>query len=168
MATATIRPAYSKWADYNKRLREVVGGLTDEQLLLKPSAERWPLWATDRPRPLPARLLAVRLRRRARSRYDLFHQCRLQRPGDDDTENVLNAQQLVEAVDTTFQIVDGCLDRWTLSSLEETLRRPEWDDSWVHTRGAVIQRVFSHDVYHIAEANEILAAYGIGPVDLWD
>ena len=80
MATATIRPAYSKWADYNKRLREVVGGLTDEQLLLKPSAERWPLWAMIG-HALCQRVFDVRLRRRARSRYDLFHQCRLQLPG---------------------------------------------------------------------------------------
>jgi hypothetical protein len=48
------------------------------------------------------------------------------------------------------------------------LRRPEWDDSWVHTRGAVIQRVFSHDVYHVADANAILGAAGAPQVDLWD
>jgi hypothetical protein len=52
--------------------------------------------------------------------------------------------------------------------LKEVLRRPEWDASWVHTRGAVLQRVFSHDVYHVAELNEVLGAAGLAQVDLWD
>ena len=52
--------------------------------------------------------------------------------------------------------------------LGEELRRPEWDGSWVHTRGAVIQRVFSHDVYHIAELNEALGVPGLPQIDLWD
>jgi hypothetical protein len=52
--------------------------------------------------------------------------------------------------------------------LDEELRRPEWDDSWVHARGAVIQRVFSHDVYHCAELNETLGLAGLPQIDLWD
>ena len=42
----TIRPAYSMWPAYDRRLRDVVEGLTEEQLALRPSSERWPLWAT--------------------------------------------------------------------------------------------------------------------------
>ena len=52
--------------------------------------------------------------------------------------------------------------------LDEVLRRAEWDESWVHTRGAVIQRVFSHDVYHLAELNEALGVAGLPQIDLWD
>jgi hypothetical protein len=51
---------------------------------------------------------------------------------------------------------------------DEEIRHPEWDDSWVHTRGAVIQRVFSHDVYHVAEQNETLGRAGLPQVDPWD
>ena len=90
------------------------------------------------------------------------------RPGDDDLEHVLGADALAHALDSTFRIVEACLDRWTLDMLDEELRRPEWDDSWVHTRGSVIQRVFSHDVYHCAELNEVLGIAGLPQVDLWD
>ena len=45
---------------------------------------------------------------------------------------------------------------------------PEWDGSRRHTRGWVIQRVFSHDIYHAAELNETLEANGIPMVDLWE
>jgi len=89
-------------------------------------------------------------------------------PGDDDLENVLNSGQLVEALDSTFRIVEGCLDRWTLDMLGEELRRPEWDGTWVHLRGSVIQRVFSHDVYHSAELSGTLGVAGLPQIDLWD
>jgi hypothetical protein len=32
----------------------------------------------------------------------------------------------------------------------------------------VIQRVFSHDVYHCAELNDALGRHGLPQVDLWD
>jgi hypothetical protein len=38
----------------------------------------------------------------------------------------------------------------------------------VHTRGFVIERVHSHDVYHCAELNEILARAGLPLIDLWN
>lgn len=81
---------------------------------------------------------------------------------------MLSPAALAAALDSTFRIVEACLDRWTLPMLDEVLRRPEWDDSWVHTRGSVIQRVFSHDVYHCAELNEALGIAGLPQVDLWD
>jgi hypothetical protein len=37
MTDLTIRPAYSKWPDYNRALRDVVAGLTDEPLAMCPS-----------------------------------------------------------------------------------------------------------------------------------
>jgi hypothetical protein len=42
----SIRAAYSKWPEYNQRLRDVVGGMTVKQLAFQPSQERWPLWAS--------------------------------------------------------------------------------------------------------------------------
>jgi hypothetical protein len=38
----------------------------------------------------------------------------------------------------------------------------------VHTRGWVIQRVFSHDVWHTVEVNESLGNAGLPQIDLWD
>ena len=52
--------------------------------------------------------------------------------------------------------------------LDELIRRQFGDEEWVHTRGAVIQRVFAHDVYHIAELNEALGRAGLSQIVLWD
>ena len=52
--------------------------------------------------------------------------------------------------------------------LDDVIAHPEWDGSWEHTRGWVIERVFSHDVSHITELNESLGRAGLPQVDLWD
>ena len=89
-------------------------------------------------------------------------------PGDDDLENVLDVDQLVAALDSTFRIIEGCLDRWTLEMLGEEIRRPEFGPDWVHLRGAVIQRVFTHDVWHTEEVNEAPRRAGLPLIELWD
>ena len=164
----TIRPAYSTWPDSDRRLREVVGALTDEQLALRPAPERWPIWATIGHAACQRVFWLCDFAGEPGAATTRFTNAGFDCPGDDDLEHVLSAADLVEALESTFRIVEGCLDRWTLDMLDEVLRRPEWDASWVHTRGAVLQRVFSHDVYHVAELNEVLGAADLAQVDLWD
>jgi hypothetical protein len=165
--TMTIRAAFSTWPLYNRRLRDVIAAMTDEQLAFKPALDRWPIWATvghtacqrvswlcgfagepgAETTPFP----------------DALHYC----PGDEDLEHVLSVVQLVDALDSTFRIVEACLDRWTLEGLEEEVRRQFDSEEWVHTRGWDIQRVFAHDVYHCAELNEVLGLAGLPQIDLW-
>jgi hypothetical protein len=165
---STIRPAYSRWPDYQQRFRDVVAGLTQEQLVLKPSLERWPLWATIGHTACQRVFWLCDFAGQPGAETTRFtdagHDC----PGDDDLEHVLSAAELVEALESTFLIVESCLDRWTLDMLDQELRRPEWGDDWVHTRGSVLQRVFSHDIYHCADINQTLGAAGLPQIDLWD
>ena len=162
-----IRPAYGKWPEYNRRLRDVVASLTDEQLAMKPSPDRWPLWATVGHTACQRVFWLCDFAGEPGAETTPFTNAAYNCPGDDDLENVLSTKQLGEALDSTFRIVEGCLDRWTVDMLDEEIRRPEWDQTWVHTRAAVIQRVFSHDVWHCAELNESLRAAGLPQVDLW-
>jgi DinB superfamily len=168
MSDLAIRPAYSNWPRYNHVFREAVARLTDEQLAVCPSPERWPIWATvghtacqrvswlcgfagepgGESTPFP----------------DALHNC----PGDEDLEHFLTAGALVEALDSTFRIVENCLDRWTLDTLDEEIRRTFGQEEWVHTRGSVIQRVFIHDVSHCAELNETFGRLGLPQIDFWD
>ena len=167
MNTTTIRPAYSSWPDYNRRLRDVVAALTAEQLALSPTPERWPIWASVGHLACQRVFWLCDFAGEGGADTTRFTNAAYNCPGDDDLEHVLSADDLVEALHSTFRIVEGCLDGWTLEMLEEELSRPEWDDTWVHTRGAVIQRVFSHDIYHVAELNETLGRAGLPQVDLW-
>ena len=168
MSELTIRTAYSKWPDYNRRLREVVAGLTVEQLALQPPPERWPLWATLGHTFCQRVFWLCDFAGEPGADTTRFTNAGYDCPGDDDLEHVLSGAALGAALDSTFRIVETCLDRWTVDMLDEEIRRPEWDETWVHTRGSVIQRVFSHDIYHAAELNEALGIAGLPQVDLWD
>jgi hypothetical protein len=48
------------------------------------------------------------------------------------------------------------------------IRHDDWGDWEDRTRGAVIQRVFAHDISHITELNETLSRAGLPLVDIWD
>lgn len=168
MSSPIIRPAFSSWPRYHSALRDVVSALTDEQLAIRPSPDRWPLWATV------GHLACQRISwlcgfaeeagGDATPFPDALHRC----PGDEYLEPVMSGAELVAALDSTFRVVEGVLDRWTVDMLAEEIRRTFGDEEWIHSRGSVLQRVFSHDVWHCAELNETLRREGLPQIDLWD
>jgi len=168
MSADTIRPAFSSWPEYNRRIRDVVAAMSEVQLGMQPSPERWPLWATVGHAACQRVFWLCDFAGEPGAETTPFTDAGNTCPGDEDLEHVLGPDQLADALDSTFRIVEGCLDRWTLDMLDDVLTRPEWDESWVHTRGAVIQRVFSHDVYHCAELNESLGGAGLPQINLWN
>jgi hypothetical protein len=167
MTGASIRPAFGTWALYNERLRDTVAAMTEEQLALQPSPERWPAWATIGHTLCQRVFWLCDLAGEPGADTTRFTNAAFDCPGDDDLEHVLGSADLVEAIDATYRIVDGCLERWTIGALDEVITHPEWGEDRTHTRGWVIQRVFSHDVYHCAELNETLSAAGLPQIDLW-
>jgi uncharacterized damage-inducible protein DinB len=169
MSTMTIRPAYRMWSVYDRRLRDVVASLTEEQLAISPGADRWPIWATVGHLACQRVFWLCDFAGEPGADTTPFTDAAYDCPGDDDLDHVLDAGALVLALDSTFRIVERCLDRWTLDMLEEEIHR-RWDDGqeWVYIRGSVIQRVLVHDVYHCAELNEALGIAGLPQIDLWD
>jgi hypothetical protein len=166
MTGGSIRPAFGTWPLYNERLRDTVAAMTTEQLAIQPSPDRWPAWATIGHTLCQRVFWLCDFAGEPGAETTRFTNAAFDCPGDDDLEHVLSSADLVEAIDATYRIVVGCLDRWTLGSLDELITHPEWDNR-EHTRGFVIQRVFSHDVYHCAELNEILSAAELPQIDLW-
>jgi hypothetical protein len=168
MSATTIRPAFSEWPTFNRRLRDVVATMAEDQLALQPTPERWPLWATVGHAACQRVFWLCDFAGEPGAETTPFTNAGYDCPGDDDLEHVLSGDQLAAALDSTFRIIEGCLDRWTPDMLEEVLSRPEWgDDTRVHTRGWVLQRAFAHDVSHITELNETLGRAGLPQVDLW-
>jgi hypothetical protein len=168
MSEMTIRPAFSTWPEYNRRLRDVIAAMTPGQLALQPSPERWPLWATVGHAACQRVFWLCDVAGEPGAETTRFTNAGYDCPGDDDLEHVLSPADLADSLDSTFRIVESCLDRWTLPMLAEEIRNPEWDGPRVPTRGWVLQRVFAHDVSHIAELNEALGNAGLPQVDLWD
>ena len=167
MSDVSIRPAFSNWPMLQRHLRDAVAGLTEEQLAIRPAPDRWPLWASIGHLACQRVFWLCDFAGAPGAGTTRFTNAIDDCPGDDDLEHVLSAADLVEALDATFRIVEWCLDHWTSGSLDEVIRHPEWDGTWVKTRGSVIQRVFAHDISHITELNETLGVAGLPQVALW-
>ena len=166
MSNATIRFAYDMWPQYNRRLREVIGAMFADQLAIRPSPDRWPIWATV------GHTAAARA----------YWLCEvLGEPGaettpfmdlaaggwEDDLDYPRGSDELVAALDSTFAIVEDCLDRWTPDVLADRIQRKYLGATQVHHRGSVLQRLFSHDAYHCGELSQTLGINGLPQIDLW-
>jgi uncharacterized damage-inducible protein DinB len=162
----SIRLFYDRWPQYNRRLVEVVRDLTHEQLALRPAETQWPIWA------LVGHLAGTRV----------YWLCRiLGEPGaettpfadpaaegwEDDLSHPRSAAELVGALEATFEIVDGLLDRWTPDMLGVEFERFYRDQRQLHSRASVLQRLLSHDAYHVGEISQTLGVNGIDPVYIW-
>jgi hypothetical protein len=167
LSKLTIRQAYSAWPLYNSRLLAVVATMTAEQLAIRPSPERWPIWATVGHTACQRVFWLCDFAGEPGAETTPFTDAGNNCPGDDDLENVLSAGQLVEALESSFRIAEHCLDHWAVDSLTDELRRADWGERWVHTRAWVVQRVFAHDISHIAELNESMGRAGLPQIDLW-
>ena len=71
------------------------------------------------------------------------------------------------ALESTWRIVEGCLDRWTPDMLAEAFTREYGGVVSTHTRTSVLQRMFSHDAYHCGELSQTLGIHGLPQIDLW-
>jgi uncharacterized damage-inducible protein DinB len=166
MSMQTIRRLYDMWPQYNGRLRDVIGVMTDEQLAVRPSPDLWPIWATV------GHTAGMRV----------YWLCEVMgEPGgetrpfsdlanggwEDDLDHPRSAAELVEALDTTFSLIESCLDRWTPDMLADRITRDYAGQQQVHTRGSIIQRLFSHDAYHCGELSQTLGIHGLPQIDLW-
>jgi uncharacterized damage-inducible protein DinB len=163
-----IRSFYDRWPQYNRRLSEVVGGMTDEQLAINPGPEagRWPIWATV------AHTASARL-------YWLCNV--LGEPGadatpwpdlpddgwEDDLDHPRHADELVWALDSTFAVIDRVLDTWTPEMLAEDVERWYGDERQVHSRASILQRLLTHEAYHCGELSQTLGIARLPQIDLW-
>jgi uncharacterized damage-inducible protein DinB len=162
----SIRSFYDRWPQYNRRLTEIVAAMSPEQLAISPAPGRDPIWAT--------------VGHTAGAR--VFWLCViLGEPGaettpfgdpsgagwEDDLDHPRGADELVTALDTTWAIVDGCLDRWTPAMLVETVERPYGETVQIHSRASIVQRLLTHEAYHCGELSQTLGIHKLPQIDLW-
>jgi uncharacterized damage-inducible protein DinB len=163
----SIRVFYDRWPQYDRRLTEVVSAMTDEQLAIRPSPDRWPIWAT--------------VGHTAGTR--VYWLCAvLGEPGadatpwpegldgvgwEDDLDHPRNAAELMMALETTWAIIDRLLDRWTPEMLGEAFERYYSDQRQLHSRASILQRLLTHEAYHCGELSQTLGIHGLPQIDLW-
>jgi uncharacterized damage-inducible protein DinB len=161
----SIRPFYDRWPQYDRRLTEVIGAMTDEQLAIRPAPDLWPIWATV------GHTAAVRVYWLCGVLGEPGAESTPFLPTDDGWEDHLDrprsAAELVTALDTTWAIIDRVLDRWTPEMLSEDVERFYGEQRQVHTRGSIVQRLLTHEAYHCGELSQTLGIHGLPQIDLW-
>jgi len=162
----TIRLFYDRWPQYERRLVESIRELTSEQLALRAAPDHWPIWA------IASHLAGSRV-------YWLCHV--MGEPGaeatpfadpesdgwEDDLEHARSAHEVVEALETTYAIIDGVLDRWTPEMMDDPFERSYADVRQVHSRTSILQRLLTHDAYHAGEIAIALGSHGLEPTYIW-
>ena len=162
-----IRQFYDRWPQYNRRLTEVVGAMTDEQLAIRSSPERDPIWATVGHTAGARTYWLCGVLGEPGAETTPFTDPLSGAGWEDDLDHPRGADELVEALDTTWAIIDRCLDRWTPAMLEEPVERFYGDQRQLHSRASIVQRLLTHEAYHCGELSQTLGIHSLPQIDLW-
>jgi len=162
----SIAPFYAHWGMYNGRIVDGLRGRTAEDLALAAGPDQAPVWA------LAGHVAGARV----------YWLCGVfGEPGagttpfhdpfaggwEDDLSRPRAAEELVEAFDSTWRVIEGCLERWTPAMLGEEFRREIGGRVQLHTRESVLLRLITHDAYHAGEIAQVLGVHGRAPLELW-
>lgn len=164
---APVATLFPDWPQYARRLRDGVAGLTMDQLGLRAGPDHDPIWA------LAAHIAGAR----AYWLCGIFGE-----PGaaetpftdpatgegwEDDPDHPRSGEELAWALDSTWAIVQGCLERWTLEDLALSATREGVGPVQVHTRASVLNRLLTHEAFHAGEISQVLGVHGLPAIDLW-
>jgi uncharacterized damage-inducible protein DinB len=163
----SIRPFYDRWPQYNRRLVEVVGAMSAEQLAIRPSPERSPIWATVGHTAGARVYWLCGVVGEPGAESTPFTDPLVPVGWEDDESMPRGADELVTALESTFRIIDGCLDRWTPDVLSTTVVRQLGAERQVHSRASILQRLLTHEAYHCGELSQTLGIEGLPQIDLW-
>jgi len=145
---------------------ETVASLSPDQLALRPAPDLWPIWATA------AHLAGTRV----------YWLCVVAgEPGaertpftdsanegwEDDLDHPRGPGELVFALESSWAIVAGCLERWTPEMLDTEFFRERDGQTQVHTRQSMLMRLITHDASHAGEISQTLGMHGGNELDLW-
>jgi uncharacterized damage-inducible protein DinB len=86
---------------------------------------------------------------------------------EDDDSTPRTSAELVNALESTWAIVDRCLNTWTPAMLVDEFTREIGGKTQTHTRQSVLMRLITHDAFHSGEISEILGIHRLPEIDLW-
>lgn len=163
----SVAPIFEGYQRIQSHLTNRIPRLGPDELQLRATREGWPIWA------IVSHLAGARV----------YWLCGvLKEPGAETTpfqdplgdgwEDHLDVprqpHELMFAVESSWRIVESCLERWTPAMLGETFIREREGAIQQHTRQSVLTRLVTHDAFHTGEVSILLAAHGFPSLDPWD
>ncbi len=79
-----------------------------------------------------------------------------------------NATELVSWLETSWQMIENTLNRWTVADLAQTYLQPYQGKTYAITRQWTIWRILAHDLHHGGELAVTLGTQGIALPELGD
>jgi hypothetical protein len=169
MEPRSIRPFYADWEAFNRHIVDVVRGMSVDELAIRPAPDGWPIWATvAHTAGTRVYWLCTVLGEPGAESTPFWGPDGLPKDGwEDDLDHPREAGELTRALETTWAVVGGVLDRWTPAMLGETVIREYGGIRRPHTRQSILLRMLSHDAYHAGELSQTLGIHGLPQIDLW-
>lgn len=167
MSPMSVKPFYEGWARVQTRLLDRLPALGPEELGLRASPDGWPIWA------LISHLAGGRVYwlcgifrepgAETTAFPDPFGEC-----WEDQPDHPRTSAELQFAVESSWRIVESCLDRWTPEMLGETFTRERSGAIQHHTRQSVLTRLLMHDAFHAGEVSLVLGMHDLPSLDPWE
>ena len=162
-----VAPFYERWGQYNGRLVDAIRGLSDEQLKLRARPGYWPIWA------IAAHTAGTRVYwlcgvfKESGAESTPFTDPSSGIGWEDDESTPRGSKELVFALESSWNIIERTLERWTPAMLGEEFTREIGGKTQRHTRQSVLMRMLSHDAFHTGEISLVLGMHGLSEIDLW-
>ena len=161
---SSVATFYSGWANYQRMLAGAISPLDDRQLDLSAAPGLWSV------RTIACHIVAARAwwfhAWMDEGGPELAPLCDFDE-GDDLASR--SASEIVAALETTWSLVDGCLQRWSPADLDATFQRPSPNragDRPVRDRRYIVWHVAEHDLHHGGEISLTLGMHGLAALDL--
>lgn len=163
----SVELIYEGWRRVQDRLIARLPHMTSEVLALKATEDSWPIWA------MIGHVAGARA-------YWLCTVCG--EPGlettpfpdpanegwEDRLDQPRGSSELLGAVESTWAVVDRCLERWSPDELQVAFTRVRNGETQRHTRYSVLTRLVMHDAFHIGEVSLLLGEHGHRSLDPWE
>jgi uncharacterized damage-inducible protein DinB len=152
-----MKAFYDGFEAQHQRIIETLRPLTPEQMQLRPSPEEWAIWM------LASNMCGGRLYWLCFMLHEDDRGIGPEWSGWEDTpDQPRTAGELVAAFEKTWEVVQACLDRWTLADLNVEVTRNNWWGQPVTISPAwVLWRLMSHEAHHGSEIALILRMHNL-------
>jgi uncharacterized damage-inducible protein DinB len=170
-----LQPFYDGWANYQRLLLDMIGGLTPEQVGLRTAPHQWAVWQ------LAGHMAGARafwfhdvLGEGDPAVRDLFRVSSTTVPDlpledagwEDDETHPRGADELVDGLQKTWAMIEDCLGRWAPEDLAVEFTRRRRTGTQTISRLWVVWHVVEHDLNHGGEISQILGSHGLPAIDL--
>lgn len=163
----TVAALYEGWPRIQARLVKRLPEMSPETLALKSSPDGWPIWA------ILSHLAGTRVYWLCEVFKEPGHETTpfgdLSQEGwEDRLDEPRGSDELLRAMESSWQIVLSCLERWTPEMLGESFTRNYGGNIQQHTRQSVLTRMIMHDAFHTGEVSVLLGMNGLPSLDPWE